>query len=77
MKQDIDFILEGWELKPGVVQARLVQARGRQVIQMRVDLGALQMEAALPGGPTSVALTLCARWAAARRLARKALQERW
>ncbi len=44
MKQDIDFILEGWEFKPGMVQARLVQARGRQVIQMRVDLGVLQLE---------------------------------
>src|SRR5262245_20874933 len=40
VKQDIDFILEGWEYKPGMVQARLVQAAGgRQVIQMRVDLG--------------------------------------
>ena len=37
MKQDIDFILEGWVYKPGVVQARLVEARdGRQIIQMRV-----------------------------------------
>lgn len=44
MKQDIDYILEGWEFKPGMVQARLVQARGRQVIQMRVDLGVLQLE---------------------------------
>ncbi len=45
MKQDIDFILEGWEYKPGMVQARLVQAPGgRQVIQMRVDLGLLQIE---------------------------------
>jgi UvrB/UvrC motif-containing protein len=45
VKQDIDFILEGWEYKPGMVQARLVQAAGgRQVIQMRVDLGLLQIE---------------------------------
>ena len=44
MKRDIDFILEGWEFKPGVPQARLVEARGRQVIQMRVDLGVLQLE---------------------------------
>src|SRR5206468_2515688 len=45
MSQDIDTPLEGWEYKPGVVQARLVQARdGRQVIQMRVDLGVLQLE---------------------------------
>jgi protein-arginine kinase activator protein McsA len=45
MQQDIDSALQGWEFKPGVVQARLVQARdGRQVIQMRVDLGVLQIE---------------------------------
>ncbi len=47
MKQDIDHVLAGWEFKPGAVQARLVQARdGRQVIQMRVDLGVLQLETA-------------------------------
>jgi hypothetical protein len=46
MKQDIDAALRGWDFKPGVVQARLVQAGdGRQVIQMRVDLGILQIEA--------------------------------
>jgi hypothetical protein len=45
MSQDIDAALEGWEFKPGMVQARLVQARdGRQVLQMRVDLGVLQIE---------------------------------
>lgn len=45
MNQDIDYILRGWDFKPGVVQARMVQARdGRQVIQMRVDLGVLQLE---------------------------------
>lgn len=45
MNQDIDQALRGWEYKPGVVQARLVQAGdGRQVIQMRVDLGLLQIE---------------------------------
>src|SRR5262249_18490719 len=45
VNKDIDFILDGWDYKPGVVQARLVQARGgRQVIQMRVDLGILQIE---------------------------------
>jgi len=45
VKQDIDNALRGWEYKPGVIQARLVQARdGRQVIQMRVDLGVLQIE---------------------------------
>ena len=47
VNQDIDGVLEGWEHKPGMVQARMVQARsGRQVIKMRVDLGILQMEVA-------------------------------
>jgi hypothetical protein len=47
MNQDIDTAVEGWDFKPGVVQARLVQARdGRQVLQMRVDLGVLQVEPA-------------------------------
>lgn len=45
MSQDIDAILRSWEYRPGTVQARLVPAAGgRQVIQMRVDLGVLQME---------------------------------
>jgi len=45
MSQDIDDLLQGWNFQPGVVQARLIQAGdGRQVIQMRVDLGVLQME---------------------------------
>ena len=50
MGQDIDRALRGWEFKPGVVQARLVDASdGRQVLQMRADLGILQME--LSGRP--------------------------
>jgi UvrB/uvrC motif len=45
MNRDIDAVLKGWPYKPDVVQARLVQAGdGRQVIQMRVELGVLQME---------------------------------
>src|SRR5439155_15322665 len=45
VQQDIDSALDGWEFKPGVVQARVVQARdGRDVLQMRVDLGILQIE---------------------------------
>lgn len=45
MNQDIDAALKGWEFKPGIVQSRMVQAAdGRQVIQMRIDLGLLQME---------------------------------
>ena len=44
VNQDIDFILQDWEYKPGI-QPRLVQTdTGRQVIQMRVELGVLQIE---------------------------------
>jgi hypothetical protein len=45
MSHDIDAAMQGWNFKPGVVQARLIKANdGRQVIQMRVDLGILQIE---------------------------------
>jgi hypothetical protein len=45
VSQDIDAALQGWDFKAGVIQARLVQAAdGRQVIQLRVDLGLLQIE---------------------------------
>ncbi len=47
MNEDIDNALRGWDYKPGVVQARMIQAKdGRQVIQMREDLGILQIEVA-------------------------------
>ncbi|MFM8633520.1 MAG: UvrB/UvrC motif-containing protein [Planctomycetia bacterium] len=43
--RDIDTVLKGWDFQPGDVNARLVKARnGRDVIQMRVDMGLLQME---------------------------------
>lgn len=46
MSQDIDSAIRGWDFKPGMVQARLVQAgNSRQVIQLRIDLGLLQIEA--------------------------------
>ncbi len=45
MNQDIDNILKNWQYKAGIAQARLIQAHdGRQVIQLRVDLGLLQLE---------------------------------
>ena len=38
-------MLKGGEFKPGEVSARLFKARsGREVLQMRVDMGVLQME---------------------------------
>jgi hypothetical protein len=45
VNRHIDQALEGWDFEPGVVQARLVHGGDqRQLIQMRVDLGILQME---------------------------------
>jgi hypothetical protein len=44
--QDIDYILRKWPYQPGVISARLLQAKdGREVVQMRIDLGIIQMEA--------------------------------
>lgn len=43
--KSIDDILNDWEYVPGQVSARLVRAgQGREVIQMRVDMGILQLE---------------------------------
>jgi len=43
--RDIDSILRGWAFRPDVVRARMIRARdGRHVLQMRIDLGVLQME---------------------------------
>lgn len=43
--QDITAVLADWPYQPGVVSARLVAAAdGREVIQLRVELGLLQME---------------------------------
>jgi hypothetical protein len=47
VKRDIDAALDGWAFKPDVVQARVIEAAdGRDVIQMRVELGVLQLELA-------------------------------
>ena len=42
---NIDFILRSWDYEPYNVNARIVQGDdGRDVIQMRVDMGVLQLE---------------------------------
>ncbi|HEY2826910.1 MAG TPA: UvrB/UvrC motif-containing protein [Pirellulales bacterium] len=44
-RKDIDDLLADWAFQPGEVMARLVKAAdGREVLQMRVDMGLLQME---------------------------------
>jgi hypothetical protein len=44
-RHDIDRILHEWPYEPGEVSARLVKASdGREVLQMRVEMGVLQLE---------------------------------
>src|SRR5215813_11690954 len=44
-RKDIDDLLADWPYQPGEVLARLAKAAdGREVLQMRVDMGVLQME---------------------------------
>jgi hypothetical protein len=44
--QDIDDILREWPYQPGVISARMIHADdGREVLQMRIEMGLLQMEA--------------------------------
>jgi hypothetical protein len=43
--RDIDSLLRTWEFRPGEVNARLFKNRsGREVLQMRIDMGVVQME---------------------------------
>lgn len=45
MSRDISEILDGWDFEPGDVQVRIVSGDdGRDKIQLRLDLGLLQME---------------------------------
>ena len=43
-KEDIDHILKKWPFDPLSVNVRLLELNKRQVIQMRVDMGVLQLE---------------------------------
>jgi len=43
--QDIDQILQTWAYKPGVISARKLRTdSGREVVQMRIEMGVLRME---------------------------------
>jgi hypothetical protein len=43
--RDIDSLLRNWDFRPGEVNARLLKTRsGREVLQMRIDMGVVQME---------------------------------
>ncbi|MBL9089878.1 MAG: UvrB/UvrC motif-containing protein [Planctomycetaceae bacterium] len=44
-KENIDHVLKNWEYQPGEVDARLTRGDdGREVVQLRIDMGLLQME---------------------------------
>ncbi len=43
-KQDLDDILKQWPFDPHSVNVRLLESRQREVLQMRVDMGILQLE---------------------------------
>ena len=43
-KQDIDDILKQWPFDPFNVNVRLLESSHREVLQMRVDMGILQLE---------------------------------
>ena len=52
MRRDLDDVIQGWpyDPEPGEVLAREVRARdGRTVLQVRIELGVLQLEV---GGST-------------------------
>ncbi|MCP4095355.1 MAG: DNA helicase UvrBC, partial [Planctomycetaceae bacterium] len=43
-EQDIDEILKQWPFDPQSVNVRLLESAQRRVLQMRVDMGILQLE---------------------------------
>ena len=77
MSKDITSILAGWEFDPDELQVRIVAGDdGRDKIQMRIDLGLIQMELAgrpdglSPAGFESLLELYEARAAPPRRRAR-------
>jgi hypothetical protein len=43
--RDIESLLRSWEFRPGEVTARIIKTRsGREALQMRIDMGVVQME---------------------------------
>ncbi len=43
-EQNIDELLEEWPFDPFAINVRMLELRARQVLQMRVDMGVLQLE---------------------------------
>ena len=61
MSHDITSILSGWDVDPHGMTVRLVTGDdGTEKIQMRLELGVLQME--LGGGPDGQMVEGCESW---------------
>jgi hypothetical protein len=62
--RDIDALLRSWPVKPGVLAARVVHAAdGREVLQMRIEMGILQMEVnGRPDGEHPGGADTCLEW---------------
>ncbi len=62
--QHLDFLIADWPYEFGEVSARLVQgADGRKVVQLRVEMGVLQMEVAgRPDGSRPGGYATCSDW---------------
>jgi hypothetical protein len=62
--RDIDFVLRQWPFKPGVIAARSIRASdGREVLQMRIEMGVLQMEVVgRPDGEHPGGADTCLDW---------------
>jgi hypothetical protein len=63
-QHDIDYVLRQWPFKPGVIAARLILAGdGREVLQMRIEMGLLQMEVTgRPDGEHPGGADTCLDW---------------
>jgi hypothetical protein len=62
--RDIDDVLRQWPFKPGAIAARLIPASdGREVLQMRMEMGILQMEiTGRPDGEHPGGADTCLEW---------------
>jgi hypothetical protein len=61
VSKDISKMLEGWDFDPEHISVRIVQGEdGREKIQLRLDLGLLQME--FDGRPDGKRIQGCASW---------------
>ena len=71
-RQDVDEVFRDWPYKPGMISARIITAAdGREVMQMRIEMGLLQMETTgRPDGEKPHAAETCLDWLIGEALAK-------